>query len=97
MTKLEGAIGAVMAVWTVIASLVSKKYAAPTAPKWKVIAYTVLVDMPAWYASVGKTGLFGRLNLPGLPSLHVEPKAAAEEPKAEAAPAELPHREGDDA
>ena len=98
MSKLETAIGAVTAVWTVIASIVSAKITAPTGPKWKVILYTVVVDMPSWIASVGKTGLLGRANVPGMPSLTVAPKAAAAAPAAAEAPAlPLPVREGDDA
>lgn len=99
MSKLETAVAAVMAVWSVIATLVSAKVAAPTSPKWKVVLYTIVVDMPSWYASVGKTGLLGRANVPGLPSMTVAPKAsAAATPAAPApAPAPLPIREGDDA
>jgi hypothetical protein len=96
MSKLETAIAAAMAVWSVVATIVSTKVAAPTGPKWKVILYTVVVDMPSWYASVGRTGLLGRANVPGLPSLTVAPKAApAATPPAP--PAELPEREADNA
>lgn len=81
MSNLESRLAVVMAVWSVVATIISAKIAAPTSAKWKVIIYTVLVDMPSWYASVGRTGVLGRGNVPGMPSLIVEKKKQDDAPK----------------
>lgn len=75
MDKFWIVLASVMSVWAVVATFVNAKYAHPTAPKWKVILYTLIIDMPALYASVGKTGLIGKVTLPLVPSMTIEPKA----------------------
>lgn len=72
MSQFWIVLATVMSVWALVATYVNAKNKAPTAPKWKVIVWHVIVDTPALYASIGKAGIFGKFNLPGLPSFHVE-------------------------